>query len=245
MVKAYWWNGYPNWGDGLAPYLLKRFSNFHDVQWAPPNEADVFTIGSILEHIPIESQAYVLGTGRLRPGSLLTLNQNLHVMGYRGMLTANSIGPTAPVIGDPGLLADELVEPQSRDYELGIVPHWSDKELGKDPRFVGHKWSTLVINPRDHPLKVIRQIGSCKKIVSSSLHGLIVADAFGIPRRFERTPLFDLVREGGLFKFEDYSSSIGAPFEVGKLIRANIHMVGDRKDALWDAYKELRTALRR
>jgi pyruvyltransferase len=243
MVAAYWWRDYPNWGDRLAPHLLRHFAHFHDIEWASMHDADVFTIGSILEHIPPEQEGFVLGSGRLNLKRDLTLNPNLHIMGLRGPLSAQYWPHGDIVIGDPGLLADELVGPQSRTYDLGIVPHWSDKELAHDTRFVGHKWSTIVINPKDDPLTVVKQIGSCHKIVSSSLHGLIVADAFGIPRRFEQTERFD--KEGGLFKFEDYSASIGAPFAVGELIRANIHMVGDRKDALWDAYRELGTTMRR
>ncbi len=241
-VRAYWWVGKPNFGDAMAPYLLERFSNLANVVHAPIDEAKIVTVGSVLEHIPVGWSGYVLGAGRLYENSNINLgNSDIKILGLRGPLTAKT-WPYDVVIGDPGLLADELVGCQSRDYDLGIVPHWSDTELGKDPRFIGHKWSTLVINPADNPLKVIRQIGSCKKIVSSSLHGLIVADAFGIPRRFETTPRFD--REGGLFKFEDYSASINAPFEIGTLYQANSHLVDDRKHEIWDAYKALGIALR-
>ena len=243
MIKAYWWKDIPNFGDALAPFLLKRFANI-DVEWAKPKDADVISVGSVLEHIPPNWHGYVLGSGRLKPDSKLHLNDQMHIVGLRGPLTAEC-WPRPVVLGDPGLLADELVGSQSRTYDLGIVPHWTDKTLITDKRFVGHWWSTLIINPRDNPLKVVAQIGSCKKIVTSSLHGLIVADAFGIPRRFEYEYLPRFNKEGALFKFRDYSASLDANFEPGIVIRVNPHVVGDVKDVLWDAYRELGIVLRR
>ncbi len=243
MIKAYWWKDVPNFGDALAPFLLKRFANL-DTKWASPKDADVISIGSVLEHIPANWHGYVLGSGRLKPDSDLHLNNGMHVLGLRGPLSAECWSSPV-VLGDPGLLADELVGAQSRTYDLGIVPHWTDKQLITDKRFVGHWWSTLIINPRDNPLKVIAQIGSCKKIVTSSLHGLIVSDAFGIPRRFECEYLPRFEKEGGLFKFKDYSASLGANLESGVTIRINPHVVGDVKDVLWDAYRELGIVLRR
>lgn len=245
-IQEYHWVGRANWGDAMAPCLLERFADLPRIISGPIDSADVITVGSVIEHVPPEWQGIILGAGRLSERSKISLNPHVKILGLRGPLTAYSMSYSGIsrdcAIGDPGLLADELVGSQSRIYDLGIVPHWSDNDLAKDPRFVGHKWSTLIINPADPPLTVIRQIGQCQKIVSSSLHGLIVADAFGIPRRFETTPRFD--KEGGLYKFHDYSASIGATLEIGNLYRANTHLVDDRKHELYDAYQELGRLLR-
>ena len=239
VVNEYHWIGRVNFGDAIAPYLIRHFCNKLNPVWSPVAEADVVTVGSVLEHIPANWPGYVLGAGRLYPDRKLWLDKTTTVLGLRGPLTA-AAWPEDVALGDPGLLADELVGSQSRIYDLGIVPHWSDTELTRNPHYYG-KWTTKVIDITDPPLDVIREIGQCKKIVASSLHGLIIADAFGIPRKFETTPRF--AREGGLFKFQDYSASIGAEFEVGKLIRANAHRVDDRKSELYDAYKLLNTLL--
>lgn len=238
-VYEYHWIGRPNFGDAISPYLISRFCPNLSPSWSPVADADVVTVGSVLEHIPSQWPGYVLGAGRLYPDRRLLIDKTTTVLGLRGPLTAAAWDEDV-AIGDPGLLADELVGSQSRIYDLGIVPHWSDTELAKNPHYFG-KWSTTVIDPTWHPLTVVRMIGQCKKIVASSLHGIIVADAFGIPRKFEYTPRFD--KEGGIFKFQDYSASIGAEFEVGKLIRANAHRVDDRKSELYDAYKLLNTLL--
>ena len=245
-VKSYWWNARPNFGDAIAPMLLERFADLEKVEWGTPCQADVITVGSVLEQVPLYFDGYVLGAGKLYEGSRLYLyGEQTKVLALRGPLSAKFYG-SETAIGDPGLLADELLSNDGTDfpertYDLGILPHWSDKKLLTDKRFRG-KWTTLDITPDGDPLSVVRAIGQCKKIVTSSLHGLIVADAFGIPRRFEYTPTLD--REGGRFKFRDYHQSIGMNLEPGVTKAANFRHVSDRKSELWDAYRELGSALR-
>jgi hypothetical protein len=235
-VKMFWWNSRPNFGDAIAPLLLRKFASL-EAEWDTPGRASVVTVGSVLEAMPALWDGYVLGSGKLYPDSRLNLyGPRINVLALRGPLTARSWAGNC-AIGDPGLLADELLsEPPERVYDLGIIPHWSDLRLAHDQRFYG-KWSTVVIHPSGDPLEVIWKIGQCRKVVSSSLHGLIAADAFGIPRRFEYTPRFD--REGKDFKFRDYNASIGMKTETCVTQRANRHLVEDRKSELWDAYRML------
>ncbi len=92
-------------------------------------------------------------------------------------------------------------------------------------------------------MTVFRQIGQCKRIVTSSLHGLIVADAFGgIPRRLELSPA--LAKEGGDFKYRDYHASIHMPFVPGKMGEPNRWAVEDVKYAVYDAFKVLEKELK-
>lgn len=239
-VKAYWWNGRPNMGDLLTPLLINHFTSL-TAEWERVGKADVVSVGSILEHLPALYDGYLLGTGRLYPDSSIHFpSPAMTVLALRGPLTARSWQKDV-AIGDPGLLANELVGPQSRVTDLGIVPHWSDNTLAYDSRFYSDKWTTKLIRTSGDPLSVIEAIGSCKKIVSSSLHGIILADSFGIPRRFEYTPRFDV--EGGKFKFEDYSASIGAKLVVGETYRANSRIVETRQHELYDAYRTLDTLL--
>jgi Polysaccharide pyruvyl transferase len=241
-VKAYWWNGRPNFGDAIAPLLINHFTSY-TAEWERVGKADVVSVGSVLEHLPPLYDGFILGSGRLYPDSRIYLYGGTQsVLALRGPLTAKAWGRDV-ALGDPGLLASELVNPQSRDIDLGLIPHWSDTTLANDMRFYSEKWTTQVIHPGNDPLSVIETIGRCKKIVSSSLHGIILADSFGIPRRFKYTPHFD--KEGGKFKFEDYSASIGAKLNVGETTLANSRVVGARKHELYDAYHSLNTLLAR
>ena len=72
-----------------------------------------------------------------------------------------------------------------------------------------------------NPLDVIDQITSCRKILSSSLHGLIVADAYRIPNA--RLILSNLIC-GGDFKFDDYYKSVAKKHVVVDLAGNGIEM---------------------
>jgi len=239
-IKAYWWNEVPNFGDQLAPLLLERFA-YVKTEWGTVSHSKIASIGSILEHIPPLWDGYILGSGRLMENSRLHLVQyrsgvTAKILAVRGPLTAKGV-PGNPAIGDPGILADELVGAQEKQWDLGIVAHWTDKELV--PRFMNMPQGTKIkiIDPQQKPLDVIRQIGACKKIVTSSLHGMIVADGFGIPRRVEVPKTMD--RDGGDFKFRDYSASIQMEFKTGVVESPSRFHVEDVKFAIYDAYREL------
>ena len=111
------------------------------------------------------------------------------------------------VYGDPALLLPRFFNPPvSKCYEIGIVPHYIDK---------GHPWveqykgnpRVLIIDVESGIGSFVRAVKSCKVILSSSLHGLICADAYGIPNVWIK--LSDIVL-GGDFKFRDYRLSINA-----------------------------------
>lgn len=74
------------------------------------------------------------------------------------------------------------------------------------------------------PEKVIKQIKQCKYIASSSLHGLIIADAYHIPNI--RIVDYDTFAYPACnYKFEDYYSALG--LEDNFVMRGN-----ERKDQL-------------
>ena len=239
MTKAYWWREVPNFGDALAPLLLERFADIEDVQWDTISRASIASIGSILEHIPPLWDGYIIGSGKLFEYSRLHLHtKTAKILSLRGPLSARGV-PGDYTFGDPGLLANELVGPQEKKWDLGIVPHWQDNQLvPRFTRLIKLPHTYKVIDPSDDPLEVLRQIGSCRRIVTSSLHGMIVADSFGeIPRRVEICPA--MLRDGGDFKFRDYSASIQTDFKEGIMIEPSRFRVDDVKFAIYDAYQEL------
>lgn len=233
--KAYWWRGVRNFGDALAPLLLEHFAGIKS-EWSAVADASIISIGSILEHLPPKWGGFILGSGRLKEFSHVDLSRAT-VLAIRGPLSARGMyGNFA--IGDPGLLANELVGPQDKKWDLGIVPHWKDKELvARFTKLVRPPSTIKVIDPRQDPLTILRQIGACRRIVTSSLHGMIVADAFNIPRRVEISPALN--NEGGNFKFRDYSASINTPLVTGKMTSPSVRLIEDVKFAIFDAYESL------
>lgn len=237
-TKAYWWNARPNFGDAISPLLLTRFAYLENVNWTPIANADIASIGSILEHIPAGWRGYIVGSGLLRPTVPLKFNpREVRVLALRGPLSAK-LFPGNPALGDPGLLANELIEPQEKQWDLGILPHLRDKELAdRFLKLISPKFTCRVISPASDPITVLKEISASKRIVTSSLHGMICADAFKIPRRVEACQALE--SEGGLFKFLDYSAAIKCDLEVGKMMEPKSTGVDDARFEIWDAYREL------
>lgn len=151
-MKTYYWKAHPNFGDLLSTLLLKRFTKF-SAEWSAPRPADLIMVGSILEHMPEDWNGVIAGAGLLHEASRLNFT-NARVLALRGPLTEKRISWVGhsrftPVLADPGLLANELVSLPDKKYNLGIIPHWTDKTLEHRPEFV--KYSPHIIRVSDNP----------------------------------------------------------------------------------------------
>jgi pyruvyltransferase len=240
-IPCYFWRDVPNFGDRLTPLLLQRFAGVEGT-WVPPQDAQIIVAGSVIGHMPVFWAGTILGAGFLRDNERVPYGAT--ALAVRGPRTAALIGGPHTVLGDPGLLANELTSPVARTNNLGVLPHWTDKDLTARPEF--RQYNPVCINPRNDPLAVIRAIASCKKLVTSSLHGLIVADAFGIPRRFELPPRkYQHASEHSLFKFLDYHESIGMEFRPGVTASPVEGHVRDRQHELYDVFRDYGSSLRR
>lgn len=237
---AYEWDGVTNWGDQLSVPLLRRFAGIQALATSSPAAADIVCVGSTIGHLGYWFGGHIIGAGKMFPQNRVP--SGARVWAVRGRLSLPSgsevLGRIA--LGDPGLLADELIEPVDRVHKLGLLPHWSDTELAERTEF--RRYDPLIINPRRAPEDVIRDIASCDKLVTSSLHGLIVADSLGIPRRFELAK--KLAHEGSTFKHEDYSSGIGHPLQIGVTSSPNRFVINDTRDRLIDRFEEFGEYLR-
>lgn len=171
--------------------------------------------------------------------------------------------------GDAGLLASEVLEKKpEKCYDVGIIPHLCDLQ---DPKIeeLMEKYSrkadagagcrgaigqppaendtVRLISVKDEPIEVIREIAKCRRILSSSLHGLIVADSLGIPNMHI---VFGDRLLGDGYKFDDYYSAYGiehCPYdlrvcglpelaEIEGRYRVRPEMVTEKKKALRDAF---------
>jgi pyruvyltransferase len=241
-VKAYWWSERPNFGDALAPLLLERFAGVK-AEWTRPADARIVCVGSILDRLPFRWDGYILGSGKMHERSCLNdLAKTANILSLRGPLTARGLRATF-ALGDPGILARELVGEVKQQWDVGILPWWLDDTLAaKFSALIPKQLAVTVIHAEDDPLAVLCQVGACRHIVTSSLHGIIAADAFGIPRQVEYCPKMDW-EGGGDFKFRDYSASIETPFEPGKMVEAPPSRVEQLQRSVRDAFQALGAAL--
>lgn len=193
-----WSEGVRNFGDELGPVILSRLG--YDVDRVETiGEADVLTSGSLLENAATDAKpgAVVWGSG-LMMGHQTDLS-HLDVRAVRGRLTASACALPGVVTGDPGSLVPELWDRPRPAVNLGVVRHYVDER--------DYGWADAEISAHANVDEVIEFIGSCRRVASSSLHGLIVASAWGIPTVRLHHPGV----AGGDFKWADWLSSADDP----------------------------------
>lgn len=133
-------------------------------------------------------------------------HRHLDIRAVRGPLTRDvflKLGHKCPEIyGDPGILMPLIYQPKDveKTHDYMVIPQYtSENEVRK------YIPGEMIISMNTNDYKsVIDKIVSCKKIYSSSLHGIILAEAYGVPAVFFRGihPVID-------FKYKDYYASTG------------------------------------
>lgn len=119
--------------------------------------------------------------------------------------------------GDPallfGVLFPEFVPDPKRDYV--VIPHASETGLFRtDPNFV---------SPKEPWQAVVQKIVESKFVISSSLHGIIIAEAYGIPAR-----MLLVTNKAQFFKYQDYYHGTGRPdFKYAASIKEALEMGGE------------------
>jgi hypothetical protein len=114
---------------------------------------------------------------------------------------------------------------KTKRYGCGIISHYSDHTRYS----VSNSININILSPIED---VIMQAAQCKNIISSSLHGIVLADALGVPRMWKK---YNRVQGNG-FKFEDYASSIGGILRPNVWKLANQYVVKQKQDQLREIF---------
>lgn len=233
--RLYWWKDEKNFGDFASFYLVSHLAK-NKIKWAFPQTCihidfmnflrsikhrrkfrlsdysgyifpwskSMFAIGSIMDFANYKT--VVWGSGYREYDSRY---KHTKVMAVRGKLSLDKIPQkerTGIALGDPGLLLPLIYDvPQIQSKGVTIIPHFVDYDYFKEK--YGNVYEVLDVRTDDLE-GMIDKIRQSKFILSSSLHGLIFAHAYGIPALW--------VKHGYVnssdFKYYDYFSGVNIPF---------------------------------
>lgn len=206
-IKLHWSRSKPNFGDALSPLICEAISG-RKVIYAKPAKADMIAIGSLLHRLKeawFTHRVHVWGTGYIEQPQVHKSRHHYHAI--RGQLSASAISnQQIDTLGDPGLLAGVLLPEEKRlnkKYRIGLVAHYKDKSNPLIKALIDRHSDICEIDIFSPPLSFLQQLSQCEIILSSAMHGLIAADALGIPNGWIK--LSESLR-GNDFKFQDYYS---------------------------------------
>lgn len=208
---VYWWKpraGGPNVGDDLARVIVAAILRLADRRILDKRNrrARLFSIGSVLHFARDGETVWGTGANGKVPESAYGF-ANLDVRAVRGPLTQALLkrrGVSCPsVFGDPGLLAPrffppELVAERIGTHEFLVVPHLND------PPEPYRRFGDRLCSPRQYPAAFIRSLLRARRVVSASLHGIVLAEAYGIS-----AVLLDAGGTEPRFKYDDYYRGTG------------------------------------
>jgi pyruvyltransferase len=195
------WSRVDNFGDLLGPLIVSRL--VHDAPKPRHTSGRLLAVGSIMHFARPGDVVWGAGiNGKIPLEELRTTG--LDVRAVRGPLTREALrerGVEVPeVYGDPAMLLPDLL-PELREVKRGnavvVVPNLNDISQEQ------YQGDMQVVSPTAELFEVLRSVAAARFVVGSSLHSVIVAEAFGVPARF--------VSSGTEhpFKYHDYLVATG------------------------------------
>ena len=208
-----------NFGDKLTAFLLQKLTAYsiESVSYRHIKEADLIGIGSILQRVPEDYSGIIWSSGFLEDNTKIFSKANIFAI--RGKLSLNKInGKTEhTILGDGGLLCYLMASKLPKKYKLGIIPHYIDKNLPLIKQMASNP-EIKVIDICGSCDDIIKEVQQCDYVISSSLHGCVVADSLNIPNEWIK--LSNKVKGNG-FKFKDYYSAFGMENKTPMILSAN------------------------
>lgn len=203
-----------NVGDLLNEYLLQKICGKEIYRCRSQAFRHLVAVGSVLEYAGPRS--LIWGSGSINGQGPKRKLRPDYIFALRGEKTQEVVEKicnqslTVP-LGDPGLLMPRFYNPDVvSEKKIGIVFHHSESDLRQKVKDALPD-DCLIIDVTLRPEEFVRQIKKCEAILSSSLHGLILADVYGIPNKW--LSVSDRLL-GGTWKFHDYYSTTSTPDEI-------------------------------
>lgn len=220
-----------NFGDLIGPIVIREIlDNLQfEITTSAKKQKKILSVGSVLHFA--QNGDVIWGTGK--NGKINNLDHKfdkLDVRAVRGPLTREFLLTkkieTPEIYGDPALLLPfffpHLKEKcQSKKYSYTIIPNFNDFSSFNDDKHL--------ISPLENVWSVIERILQSNFVIGSSLHAIIVAEAFGVPARLIQSS------NENRFKYEDYYLGTGrGGVEMASNVSHALELGGESK-ILWDS----------
>jgi tetratricopeptide (TPR) repeat protein len=205
-----WWMEQPypgNFGDIVNPYIVEKLSGIPPK--LSPAGNGTLAIGSVIKFA--KKGTIVWGSGSPRLTDKLAADADYRAV--RGPLTRRLVldsgGNCEPVYGDAALLLPFIYRPKTkRQHKMGFIKHFTHKE--EPINLASYVREIDIIRCGYEQIEqFLDELWECDFIVSTSLHGIIVCHAYGIPVVWATFASEEKPIPGGDVKFADYFASVG------------------------------------
>ncbi|MFC3903170.1 Polysaccharide pyruvyl transferase [Acinetobacter marinus] len=210
-IVAYWWSLHANFGDVIGPWLISMITERPVINsFGYKTQNSVLGVGSVLESIfkPNHLNMKIWGSGfmtdrieNLDTKTIYTNEDNiLSLRGLNSLELLRKIGITKKIpLGDPAFILNDFYTPVKNYSEKGcIVPHWTQYNMFKSKKLENLDIIDVGMPPSD----VIDKISNSKYCITTSLHGAIIAQTYGIPWLWVKIRGHQLHKDDN-FKFHD------------------------------------------
>lgn len=209
MKLLYYKGSTKNFGDDLNSVIWP--SLVPDL-FSPQNDDQGFLgIGTVIGmSIPFVKSLHIFSSG-VGYNHTNALPPQTRFWCVRGPLSARHLNLEPDIALTDGAILLPHVKPMKNDarHAVSIVPHWETIIRGRWPE-VSEALGYNLIDPTQDISDIIESIAGSKLVLTESLHGAIVADAYGIPW----LP-FCTSGNFSFFKWEDWTTSVGIRVGIG------------------------------
>lgn len=215
VVPVIYWDGVENFGDSIGPYLVSKITGKAVLNTIDSMRPGLMTVGSILQLVDRQG-IVVWGSGLIeRPSrSLLEKIKKyqpkiLTVRGYETASCLQEAGLTISnmdALGDPGVLMPLFYKPKKEKGVdvVALCPHYMHKS--DFIRTFSEAEDVKIVDVQRDLEHVVDEIASSNVCISTSLHGIIMSQAYGVP--WVWLEVVDNNLDGDEFKFNDFFTTL-------------------------------------
>lgn len=212
-INLEWWSKKVNVGDELAKVIYSYMLERRGLSPDHPTKKTIhlMTVGSLVGMKNFD--AVIWGSGVHVYANVQKLINNrktvkLDIRAMRGPVTKSALEACGynckkAVMGDPAILMPDIYMPENfeKKHKISLILHIKTKDIEEKKKM----YNCISVETRDYK-KFINEIVQSELIISSSLHGIILAEMYGVPAVFMNE---NGLMDAEIMKFKDWYFSTG------------------------------------